>query len=76
MARKQETGGDSQESPPVCLEPVGSGLLVDLGPGVLERDGAVEDQVLGRRVGVGAEVAHALELHGLSDGNLAQRRSR
>ena len=30
--------------------------------------------MLGRRIGVGAEVAHAFELHGLSHGNLAQRR--
>ena len=37
-------------------------LLLDLGPGVLEADGAVDDEGLGGGVGVDAEVAEALEL--------------
>ncbi len=41
-----------------------TGLLpaADLGPGVLERDGAVEDRALGGRAGIHDEVARALEL--------------
>jgi hypothetical protein len=45
-----------------------SALRLSLGPAVLEAERAVEDEPLGCRVGVGAEVAEALELRGLSDG--------
>src|ERR1700747_2413900 len=43
------------------------GLRLELGPGVPEAEGAVEDEPSGRRVGIRAEVAEALELHGLTD---------
>ena len=49
-------------------------LLVDLRPRIFERHRAVEDGMPGRGVGVGAEVAHALELYGLAYGDVAQRR--
>ena len=50
-------------------------FLFDLGPGVFERQGAIEDQVAGRGVGVEAEVAYALELEavlkpGVGEGRL------
>ena len=37
-------------------------FLLDLGPGVAQRHGAVEHQLLRRRVGIDAEVAQPLEL--------------
>ena len=43
------------------------GPRLELGPGVPEAEGAVEDEPSGRRVGIRAEVAQALELHGLTD---------
>src|SRR5664280_1529013 len=56
----------------------GSGVLpasrLELRPRVLERQGAVEDEVAGPGVGVGREVAQALELHGLADGRLCEAR--
>src|SRR5215469_16797730 len=50
------------------------GLRLELGPGVPEAEGAVEDEPSGRRVGIRAEVAEALELHGLTDGQFRERR--
>src|ERR1700748_15984 len=50
------------------------GLRLELGPGVPEAEGAVEDQPSGRRVGIRAEVAEALELHGLTDRQFRERR--
>src|SRR5205085_4541019 len=50
------------------------GLRLELGPGVPEAEGAVEDEPSGRRVGIGAEVAEALELHGLTDRQFRERR--
>ena len=47
---------------------------LELGPGVLEAERAVEDEPPGRRVGIRAEVAEALELHGLADRQLGERR--
>src|SRR5262245_55982757 len=44
-----------------------TGLRLAPGPGVLEAERAVEDAPLRRRVGVRAEVAETLELHGLAD---------
>ena len=54
--------------------PVLASLLLQLGPGVLEREGAVEHERARRRVGVRAEVAEPLELHGLADGQVGERR--
>src|SRR5262249_20313592 len=50
------------------------GLRLELGPGVPEAEGAVEDEPSGRRVGIRAEVAEALELHGLTDRQFRERR--
>src|ERR1700749_4227734 len=50
------------------------GLRLELGPGVPEAEGAVEDEPAGRRVGIRAEVAEALELHGLTDWQFGERR--
>lgn len=41
-------------------------LLFDLGPGVAEGDGAVEDEMARRAVGIDGEVAAALELVALA----------
>src|SRR5215472_5700206 len=63
------------EEPRRCyrsLWPVGPRL--ELGPGVPEAEGAVEDEPSGRRVGIRAEVAEALELHGLTDRHFRERR--
>ena len=49
-------------------------LRLELGPGVPEAEGAVEDEPPGRRVGIRAEVAEALELHGLTDRQFRERR--
>ncbi len=53
---------DKRVSRPIAREPLRSGLLFDLGPGVFQRKGAVEDQIARSRVGIEAEVADALEL--------------
>ncbi len=45
----------------------GGGLRLEPGPGVLEAEGAVEDEPPGRRVRVRAEIAEALELDGLTN---------
>src|SRR5690348_5180708 len=50
------------------------GLRLELGPGVPEAEGAVEDEPSGRRVGIRAEVAEALELHGLTGRQFRERR--
>ena len=49
-------------------------LRLQLRPGVLERERPVEDERTGRRVGVRAEVAEPLELHGLADRQVGERR--
>ena len=49
-------------------------LRPELGPGVLEAERAVEDEPLRRRVGIRAEIAEALELHGLTNRQLGERR--
>src|SRR5215203_3157052 len=51
-----------------------SALRLDLGPAVFEAECAVEDEPARRRVGIRAEVAEALELHGLADGQLRECR--
>src|SRR3954471_7558101 len=43
-------------------------------PAVLEAERAVEDESVRRRVGIRAEVAQSLELHGLADRQLRERR--
>ena len=65
---------DIRNRPDVFFCRWGIFLFVDLGPRVLERHRAVEHQMTGGRVGVGAEVAHALELYGPAYGDVAQRR--
>jgi hypothetical protein len=45
--------------PPQVLS---SRLLLDPGPGVFERESAIEDETARGRVGIEAEVADALEL--------------
>ncbi len=47
--------------------------LLDLGPGVFEREGAVEDQLVRRRVGIDAEVADALELEAVLELGVGER---
>src|SRR2546430_561320 len=49
-------------------------LRLEPGPGVLEAECAVEDELPRRRVRVRAEVAEALELHGLTNRQLRKRR--
>src|SRR5438034_8447437 len=49
-------------------------LRLEPGPGVLEAECAVEDEASRRRVGIRAEVAEALELHGLTERQLRERR--
>ena len=44
------------------------------GPAVPKSECAIEDEPPRRRVGIGAEVAEALELHGLTDRQLGERR--
>ena len=48
--------------------------FLDLGPGVAQRDGAVEDQLAGRGVRIHAEVAQPLELVAAADGAASRRR--
>src|SRR5919109_5441276 len=54
------------------LRPMAHAL--ELGPGVFEAECAVEDEPAVRRVGIRAEVAEALELHGLPNRQLRERR--
>ena len=49
------------------------GLRLELGPGVPEAEGAVEDEPSGRRVGIRAEVAEALELVAIPGFGLGER---
>src|SRR4051794_23062021 len=49
-------------------------LRLEPGPGVLEAECAVEDEPPRRRVGIRAEIAEALELHGLTNRQLCERR--
>ena len=49
-------------------------LLVELRPRIFKRYRAVEDKVVRRRVGVGAEVANTLKLIGLAHRGILQRR--
>src|ERR1700753_4516511 len=50
------------------------GLRLELARGAPEAEGAVEDEPSGRRVGIRAEVAEALELHGLTNRQFRERR--
>ena len=49
-------------------------LRLEPGPAVSKSECAVEDEPPRRRVGIEAEVAEALELHGLTDRQLGERR--
>src|SRR5581483_5580384 len=65
----------SPEEPQRCYRSLWpGGLRLELGPGVPEAEGAVKDGPPGRRVGIRAEVAEALELHGLTDRQFRERR--
>jgi hypothetical protein len=47
-------------------------LRLELRPSIPECERAVEDECIRCRVGIGAEVAEPLELHGLADRNLRE----
>src|SRR6187397_2312462 len=49
-------------------------LRLEPGPAVPEAERAVEDEPLRRRIRIRAEVTEALELHGLTDRQLRERR--
>src|SRR5581483_5028564 len=75
MPRSWTRSPRSPEEPRRCYRSLWpGGLRLELGPGVPEAEGAVEDEPSGRRVGIRAEVAEALELHGLTDRQFRERR--
>src|SRR5512140_948776 len=53
---------------------VSARLFLDLGPRILERDGAIEDRLTGSRIAVDAEVPETLELEAAAGRGGSQRR--
>ena len=62
---RRQSAATALTPPALALEPA---------PGVLEAECPVEDEPLRRRVRIRAEIAKALELHGLTNRQLRERR--